>query len=152
MPGSASALETVFNDFMASLQALSTSPDFDLGALRACSAPAQVLAQQLNSMTADIQGLRSDAELGLADAVAARQRGDARIAQINRQLGTADSNDATAASLLDQRDRYIDELAQLMDINVVADRPQPGHACSPIPASSWSASRPRRSPSMRKAR
>ena len=54
---------------------------------------AQVLAQQLNSMTAQIQGLRSDAELGLADAV--RNANDAmqRIAQINQQLGTANAND-----------------------------------------------------------
>ncbi len=42
-----------------------------------------------------------------------------RIAQINQQLGTATANDATTANLLDQRDRYVDQLAQLMDINVV---------------------------------
>jgi flagellar hook-associated protein 1 FlgK len=80
---------------------------------------AQVLAQQLNSMTAQVQGLRTDAELGLADAV--RNANDAmlRISQINQQLGTATSNDGTTADLLDQRDRYIDQLAQLMDINVV---------------------------------
>jgi hypothetical protein len=42
-----------------------------------------------------------------------------RIADINKQLGTATANDATTANLLDQRDQYIDQLAQLMDIKVV---------------------------------
>ena len=67
-PGSDSALETVFNDFITALQALVDLAGFERVALRACSA-GQVLAQQLNGMTADIQGLRSDAELGLSDAV-----------------------------------------------------------------------------------
>ena len=70
-------------------------------------------------MTTDVQGLRSDAELGLSDAVTRANDAMARIAQINRQLGTADSSDATTASLQDQRDQYIDQLAQLMDINVI---------------------------------
>ncbi len=43
----------------------------------------------------------------------------AQIAAINRQLSTSGQNDATTATLLDQRDNYIDQLAQLMDINVV---------------------------------
>ncbi len=118
VPGSDSALETVFNKFLTALQALSTSPD-SAPARSAVLSSAQVLAQQLNGMTADIQGLRSDAELGLADSVAKANDAMARIADINRQLGTATRNDATTATLLDQRDQYIDQLAQLMDINVV---------------------------------
>ncbi len=118
VPGSASALETVFNNFMTTLQALSTSPDSS-SARSAVLSSAQVLAQQLNGMSADIQGLRSSAELGLADAIAKANDAMARIAQINQQLGTADPGNATTASLLDQRDLYIDELARLMDIKVV---------------------------------
>jgi flagellar hook-associated protein 1 FlgK len=119
VPGADSSLETGFNNFMTALQALSTSPD-QLSARSAVLSSAQVLTQQLNSMTADIQGLRSDAELGLADAVAKANEAMRRIADINRQLGTATSNDAAAATLLDQRDVYIDQLAQLMDINVIS--------------------------------
>ncbi|MEA2906569.1 MAG: flagellar hook-associated protein 1 [Alphaproteobacteria bacterium] len=118
VPGANSTLETVFNDFTSALQALSTSPD-SASARSAVMSSAQVLAQQLNSMTGDIQGLRSDAELGLSDAAARANDAMQRISQINRQLGTANSNDATTANLLDQRDRYIDQLAQMMDINVV---------------------------------
>ena len=63
--------------------------------------------------------MRGDAELGLADAVTRANEAMQRIAQINRQLATASAGDATTASLLDQRDVYIDQLAQMMDINVV---------------------------------
>jgi flagellar hook-associated protein 1 FlgK len=42
-----------------------------------------------------------------------------RITQINRQLAASTTGDATTANLLDQRDVYVDQLAQLMDITVV---------------------------------
>jgi flagellar hook-associated protein 1 FlgK len=118
VPGSSSALETLYNDFLASLQALSTSPEAPAARSAVLSA-AQVLAQQLNGMSRDIQELRSDAELGLADAVQQANHAIQRIAELNRQLGTSHANDATTASLLDERDRSIDVLASLMDISVV---------------------------------
>jgi len=118
VPGSASSLETTFNDFMGSLEALSTSPESPSARASVLSS-AKVLTQKLNGMTADVQALRGDAEFALADATARANEAMRRIAQINRQLGTASSTDATAASLQDERDRYVDELSQLMDINVV---------------------------------
>ncbi len=63
--------------------------------------------------------MRGDAELGLADAVTRANEAMQRITQINRQLATSSAGDATTANLLDQRDVYIDQLAQMMDINVV---------------------------------
>ena len=41
------------------------------------------------------------------------------IAAINRQLGLTNVQDATTATLQDQRDYYLDQLSQLMDIKVV---------------------------------
>ena len=118
VPGSASSFESAFNDFKTALQALSTSPD-STSARAGVLSSATVLTQQLNSMSADIQGLRGDAEFGLADAATRANDAMQRIAQINRQLGTADASDATTAALQDQRDQCIDQLAQLMDIKVV---------------------------------
>ncbi len=43
-----------------------------------------------------------------------------QIAAINQQLGLTNVQDASTASLQDQRDFYIDQLSQLMDIKVVA--------------------------------
>ena len=109
----------VYNNFMGSLRGAVDQPGFRPRRAASVLSSAQVLTQQLNSMTTDVQGLRSDAELGLADAVARANDAMPRIAQINRQLGTANSSDATTASLQDQRDQYVDQLAQLMDINVI---------------------------------
>jgi flagellar hook-associated protein 1 len=116
VPGSTAALESMLGDFTASLQALATSPDS--GAARGqVLNTAQALTQQLQSSSVAIQGLRSDAEQGLTDAVSRANQAIQRIVQINRQIGV--SKDAGTAGLLDERDRNIDELSQLMDITVV---------------------------------
>lgn len=117
-PGSTSTLENLYNSFMNSLQALATTPESSAARNSVISA-AQVLAQQLNGTSNDIQALRGDAELGLADAIGQANEAMSRIAQINQQVAGLSSDTATVANLLDQRDVYIDRLAQLMDINVV---------------------------------
>jgi flagellar hook-associated protein 1 FlgK len=117
-PGAVSTLENAYNEFSNALQVLTTSPEMASARNTVINA-AQVLAQQLNSMTADIQSLRGDAELGLADCVDRANEAMTRIAEINRQLATARAGDATTANLLDRRDVYIDQLAQMMDINVI---------------------------------
>jgi flagellar hook-associated protein 1 len=116
-PDSQSSLETMFGNFSTSLQTLSANPS-DFSARNGAINSAQVLAQQLNSMTQDIQGLRSDCEQGLSDSVTKANDAMQRIAQINQQLATSHDNDATSATLLDQRDYYIDQLSQLMDVRV----------------------------------
>src|SRR5258708_3263983 len=117
-PGADNALETVFNDFSAATQALATSPDSTAARYGVLTA-GQTLAQHLNGMTADIQGLRSDAEAGLGDAV--QQANDAmrQIASINLQLGQSNTEDATTAVLRDTRDAAIDKLSTLMNIKVI---------------------------------
>jgi flagellar hook-associated protein 1 FlgK len=118
VPGSDSALETLYNSFTTSLQALTTSPDSESTRTAVISA-AQVLTQQLGSMSNDIQALRSDAELGLSDSVTKANEAMLRIAAINQQLGASGASDGTTAVLQDQRDAYIDQLTNLMDIRVV---------------------------------
>jgi flagellar hook-associated protein 1 FlgK len=118
VPGSDITLESIFNQFTTALQAVSTTPD-SASTRSAVISAAQVLAQQLNGMTADIQGLRTDAELGIADAVATANDAMQQIVRINQQLATSDRDDASTAALLDQRDNYIDLLSQLMDVRVI---------------------------------
>jgi flagellar hook-associated protein 1 len=117
-PGANDAIDTVFNDFVSAAQTLATSPDSS-AARYALLTAGQTMAQHLNAMTSDSQGLRSDAELGLGDAVNQANGAMRQIAAINRQLSQGNVQDATAASLQDQRDYYIDQLSQLMDIKVV---------------------------------
>lgn len=117
-PGGEGGIEAEYNRFTTALQALSTSPD-DYSAQANVVSSAQALTQQLNRMTTDIQALRNDAEFGLADAVGRANEAMTQIASLNQKLATSGSSDAAAATLMDQRDRYIDELAQLIDIRVV---------------------------------
>jgi len=117
-PGSDNALESVFNSFTSAVQTLATSPDSSASRYSVLTA-GQRLAQHLNGMTSDIQGLRSDAELDLSDAVNQANAALRNIASINQQLGLSNVQDATSTTLRDQRDFYIDQLAELMDIKVV---------------------------------
>ncbi len=117
-PGSANALETVYNNFTNALQALSSSPD-DSAARASVISRAQLLAQQLNQMSSGIQGLRGDAELGISYAVTQANTAMSEIAALNQKIAASIQTDGATATLMDQRDLYIDQLSQLMDINVI---------------------------------
>lgn len=123
-PGSDTALKSVYNSFTSALQVLSTSPD-DPGARTAVVNSAQLLTQQLNQLSASIQGQRANAELAISDAVNSANEAMTQIASLNQQIAGSTPGDSATAALQDQRDSYIDQLSQLMDINVmVGDRGQ----------------------------
>ena len=117
-PGAENALATSFNNFVTSAQSLSASPDSSSARFGMLTA-GQSLAQHLNGMTADIQSLRSQAELEIGDTVTQANNAMAQIAYINVQLGQMSTHDATFAVLEDKRDAYIDQLSQLMNIKVI---------------------------------
>ena len=83
--------------------------------------PRRRMAQQLNATTQGIQSLRANAETGINDSVNTANNAMAQIAAINKQLKNNGQTDASTASLLDQRDQYIDQLSQLMDIRTVTN-------------------------------
>src|SRR4030081_3370080 len=116
-PGAAGTLETAFSNFTAALQSLSTTSGSSSAQIAAATA-AQSLAQQLNATTQGIQTLRSNAEQDLNISVGQANAALTQIAQINTQLQGLSSTDPTAATLMDQRDKAIDQLSQLMDIRV----------------------------------
>src|SRR5262245_41009941 len=116
-PGSDAALETTFNKFTSAVQALATTPDSSSTRSIVLSS-GQVLAQHLNGITSDLQSLRTDAELQIADAVRQANEAISKIADLNKQLAAAQGKDSTSAALKDQRDAYISQLSQLMDIRV----------------------------------
>lgn len=117
-PGGTGTLETAFNNLTTAVQTLSTSSDSQSARLGVLNS-AQALAQQLNSMSSGIQSLRSQAESGLNSAVSDANLAMRQIAKINTQLQGVNANDASAAALKDQRDLYINQLSQLMDIRVI---------------------------------
>jgi flagellar hook-associated protein 1 len=123
-PGSIGTLESAFNDLTTALQALNTSADSQSARISVLNA-ASTLTQQLNSMTQGIQSLRGAAETGIKDSVTTANNLLKQIASINNQLkanpygGT--STDASTAALLDQRDQYVTQLSELMDIRVTTN-------------------------------
>jgi flagellar hook-associated protein 1 FlgK len=116
-PGDAGTLETAFSNFTTTLQSLSTTSGSSSAQIAAVTA-AQALAQQLNATTQGIQTLRSNAEQDINISVGQANAAMNQIAQINTQLQGMSSTDPTAATLMDQRDKAIDQLSQLMDIRV----------------------------------
>jgi flagellar hook-associated protein 1 FlgK len=116
-PGSSTSFDAIFDNFTSALQALSTSPSSSSAQSTVVSA-AQAVAQNLNSMTATVQQLRSRAQLGIANDVQAANTALQQIAQINVQLETA-VPDTSTATLEDQRDQDITQLSQLMNVQVV---------------------------------
>lgn len=123
-PNSTGTLESAFNNLTSAVQALATSPESQSARIGVINA-AQTLAGQLNSMTRGVQTLRSAAEIGIGDSVNIANNLMKQIADINNHLqpnplgGT--STDSATASLLDQRDQYITQLSQLMDIRVTTN-------------------------------
>jgi flagellar hook-associated protein 1 FlgK len=118
-PSSSATIEAAFNSLTTALQALSTSPDSQSARTGVLNA-AQTLASQLNYTSQGIQGLRNSAETGISNAVTTANNALTQIAKINRQLQNNVGNDASTAAMLDQRDQYIMQLSQLMDVRVVA--------------------------------
>ena len=119
-PGGTGTLETAFNDFTTAVQALSTSSAGQTTQVTALSA-AQALAQQLNSTTQGIQALRSNVEQDIGSSVTTANADMAQIASLNTQLQSLSPTDPAAATLEDQRDTAINQLAQLVDVKVTTD-------------------------------
>ncbi len=119
-PGDAGTLETAFSNFTSALQSLSTTSGSASAQISAVTA-AQSLAQQLNATTQGIQTLRSNAEQDINISVGQANAAMTQIANINTQLQGLSPTDPTAATLMDQRDKAIDQLSQLMDIRVSTD-------------------------------
>ena len=117
-PGGTGTLETAFNNLVTAVQGLSTSSDSQSARIGVLNA-AQSLTQQLNSMSGGIQSLRSQAEAGLNSAVNSANTAMQQIVNLNTQLQSGNTSDAAAAALKDQRDQYVDQLSQLMDIRVI---------------------------------
>jgi flagellar hook-associated protein 1 FlgK len=119
-PGEDGTLENAYSNLTAAVQALSASSGSNAAQSSVLSA-AQSLAQQLNATTQGIQTLRSNIEQDIGVSVGQANVAMNQIAQLNSRLQSMNPTDPAAATLMDQRDNAINQLAQLMDIRVVTD-------------------------------
>ena len=119
-PGGDGTLETTLNNFTTALQALSSNPGNQSAQSVALSA-AQTLAQQLNTTTRGIQSLRSNVEQDIGNSATQANAAMTQIAQINTKLQGLSPTDPEAATLMDQRDNALSQLAKLVDVRAVTD-------------------------------
>ncbi|MCA0399609.1 MAG: flagellar hook-associated protein FlgK [Proteobacteria bacterium] len=113
-PGSAAGLNTIYSKFSTAIQQLAGDPASPTMRLNALS-QAQSLAAGLNSLSENIQLMRGEIEARIADNVAEVNGLLDGIEQTTRKLNeTFDS--ATRAGLLDERDKYVDQLSTHFDL------------------------------------
>ncbi|WP_353186921.1 flagellar hook-associated protein FlgK, partial [Bosea sp. (in: a-proteobacteria)] len=118
-PGSATALDTIFNNFTSALQSLQNDPSsYSLRSQVVDSAA--LLARQLNTLSNGIQAQRDQAETGIATAVAKVNDLLGALTKVNARIVAA-PNDSATASLKDQRDLILSELSQYVDIKTTED-------------------------------
>jgi flagellar hook-associated protein 1 FlgK len=116
-PGGETALDTQLNRFRQSIQSLSTSPDSPVVRAEAL-ARADVLAQHLRQMSADIQSQRSDIEGMIEDAVTRLNNASQRLADVNARILNRSGISAADTAMFDQRDAIIEEIASIIDVRV----------------------------------
>ena len=117
-PGGINSLDTIYNNFTNSLQALVTSPE-SLATRSQVLNEAAVLAQHLNAMSADVQSLRSEAEVAIGSAVERINEILRGIEDVSNRIIGSDPAASETASLHDHRDLLVGELSTFVDIRTV---------------------------------
>ena len=113
--GGANSLADTLNQFSSALQTLSTTPEDTVAQANAVSA-GQQLTSQLNGLSQSIQTLRSQADTQIATAVNQANTLINSIANDNTEIAEARALGQSTASLEDQRDLAVQQLAQQMNI------------------------------------
>lgn len=113
VPGSTTSLTGQFNSFKAKLAVLQASPA-SIAARSDVISSAKILGNKIGLISDGIKDLRQAAEDGLSDAVSVANTALADLAKINAKFGAQQPD----PSLLDQRDRAIRSLSEVMDIKV----------------------------------
>lgn len=116
-PGSVGALDTTLNSFTQSLQGLAADPA-SFSARSAVLSAGNILAGHIASIAEGVQTLRSEAEGRIGTAVARANHLLTGIGELNADIVSSPSG-TTSPGLLDERDRLITELSQLVDLHVM---------------------------------
>lgn len=118
-PGSATALDTIFNKFTGALQSLQNDPSSYSLRSQVIDNATQ-LARQLNTLSSGVQALRSQAESGIASGVGKVNDLLGALSKVNTRI-VGSPNDSATAALKDQRDLILSDLSQYIDIKTTED-------------------------------
>lgn len=116
-PGGTNGLDVLFSNFTSSLEGLATTPESFVTRSEAITS-GQVLAGQLNSLSDDVQTMRQENETFLRESVDEMNAALQNIQRINDKILSNSSSSTGTADLEDQRDIYVDQVAQFMDVQV----------------------------------
>jgi flagellar hook-associated protein 1 FlgK len=116
-PGSINALDTQLANLKASLQSLTTSPE-DFVSRSQVVERAQSMAETLNFLSQSTQSMRSEAESQITVHVAELNQYLTSLEAINQDLSDTTRDDETRISILDERDRLIQQISELVDVKV----------------------------------
>tara|TARA_R110002124_G_scaffold36451_1_gene117350 strand:- start:3772 stop:5610 length:1839 start_codon:yes stop_codon:yes gene_type:complete len=114
-PGSAGSLDTIFSNLQNALQGIATSPD-DYTSRANAVASAQNMAETLNRLSTTIQGMRQETEGQIASDVHNLNGMLNSLAEVNGRMLDLGMTDSARAALLDQRDRLVGSVAELIDV------------------------------------
>jgi len=114
-PGDDGSLDTVYASFQTALQSLSTSPD-DYATRATAVQAAQNLSTSLNTLSANVQGLRQDAETQIGSTVKTLNQSLQSLQDVNSRLAIQTNDAASRAALEDQRDRLVSQVSEMVDV------------------------------------
>ena len=115
---STTGLSTSLQNFVNSLQTVSTSPS-STPARQALLSQGQALAQQLQSYDSQINQYGSQLESQISTDVAQINTLSTNIANLNQQIAAASASGQTPNQLLDQRGTMIDQLSKYISVQTV---------------------------------
>ena len=115
---STTGLSTSLQNFVNSLQTVSTSPS-STPARQALLNQGQALAQQLQSYDSQINQYGSQLESQISTDVAQINTLSTNIANLNQQIAAASASGQTPNQLLDQRGTMIDQLSKYISVQTV---------------------------------
>ena len=114
-PGSAGSLDTIFGQLQNAMQGIATSPD-DYTSRSQAVAAAQTMAETLNRLSGTIQGMRQETEGQIAADVHNLNGMLNSLSEVNGRMLDLGMTDGARAALLDQRDRLVSSVAELIDV------------------------------------
>lgn len=119
LPREPQALSTALSDFQAALGSATTRPDDEIRLTRLAGA-AVTLAGRLNDAGAAVQAARGTAQQAIASEVEVVNTALERVAFLNVRITILDADGKDASLLMDQRQRLIDRISDIVPVQEVA--------------------------------
>lgn len=115
VPGSKTSLSSSYDSFYSALQALRSDPSSATQRSVVLS-NAKMLAAKINSMSDNVQSIRSGVEEAIGGATLEANQALSKLADLNKRIGL--SGGTPDPTLLDQRDEALSTLSSLLDVNI----------------------------------